>query len=187
MLNFVMGGMSLASGIMGSRSAKKAARARARAIREMADYNARVKEMESQSVLQTMRAETTRAYKSKRRSMAAQRAAYAKTGAAVSGTPLNVMIEQAVEMEMGIQNQRRNRLLESQQLEQQAKTTRYTGDIQAQQAIQAGKAAARQSLLGGITGAVGTFGAGLSNIKAATDSGTLSAGFDKLGYKSFLQ
>ena len=187
MLNFVMGGMSLASGILGSRSAKKAARAKAAQMRAMADYNARVKEMEAKSVLQTMQAETTRAYKSKRRQMAAQRAAYAKTGVVSSGTPMEVMLDQAIEMEMDIQNQRRNRLLEEQNLRQQAKTTRYTGEMQAQTAIAEGKARARASLLGGITGAVGSFGAGLSSVKGATESGTFSAGFKELGYKSFLQ
>ena len=119
--------------------------------------------------------------------MAAQRAAYAKTGVVFSGTPMEVMLDQAMEMEMDIQNQRRNKLLQEQNLRQQAKTTRYTGEMQAQTAIAEGKARARASLLGGISGAVGSFGAGLSGVKGATDKGTLSAGFKELGYKSFLQ
>ena len=176
MLNFVMGGMSLASGIMGSRSAKKAARRKAAQMRAIANYNARVKEMEAKSVLQTMQAETTRAYKSKRRQMAAQRAAYAKTGAVSAGTPMEVMLDQAIEMEMDIQNQRRNRLLQEQNLRQQAKTTRYTGEMQAQTAIAEGKAAARASLLGGISGAVGSFGAGMSEIQTAKANKTYTQG-----------
>lgn len=187
MLNFVAAGMSLASGIMGARSAKKSAQRKAAQMRAMANYNARVKEMEAKSVLQTMGAETTRAYKSKRRQMAAQRAAYAKTGVVSSGTPMEVMLDQAIEMEMDVQNQRRNRLLQEQNLRQQAKTTRYTGEMQAQTAIAEGRAQARASLLGGITSAVGGVASGMSNVKGATESGTFSAGFKELGYKSFLQ
>ena len=187
MLQIIAGGMKLAQGIMGSRSAKKAAKRKAKMIRQMADYNARVKEMEARSVVKTMGAETTRAYKTKRRQMASQRAAYAKTGAVSSGTPMAVMLEQASEMEMDIQNQRRNRLLEEQNLRQQAKTGRYEGEMQAQTAIAEGKAQARASLLGGISGAIGGLGAGLSGIAGATEAGTLSAGFSKLGAKSLLQ
>lgn len=169
MLQIIAGGMKLAQGIMGSRSAKKGAKRKARAIRQMADYNAKVKEMEARSVRAAMGAETTRAYKSKRRQMAAQRAAFSKTGAVSSGTPMAVMLEQASEMEMDIQNQRRNRLLQEQNLKQQAKTGRYEGEMQAQTAIAQGKATARASLLGGIAGAVGGIGAGLGNIAGADE------------------
>lgn len=187
MLQLVSGAMSLASGIMGSSSAKKAAKNKARIIRKMADYNAKVKEMEARSVVKTMGAETTRAYKDKRRAMASQRAAYAKSGAVSSGTPMAVLLEQATEMEMDIQNQRRNRLLEEQNLKQQAKTGRYEGEMQAQAAIAEGKAQARASLLGGIAGAVGGIGGALGGIAQAGGKGGLGAGFSKLGAKALLQ
>ena len=187
MLQLVTGGLKLAQGIMGSSSAKKEAKRKARAIRQMADYNAKVKEMEARSVIKTMRSETTRAYKSKRKQMASQRAAYSKTGAVSSGTPMAVMLEQATEMEMDIQNQRRNRLLQEQNLNQQAKTGRYEGEMQAQTAIAEGQAQARASLLGGIAGAVGGIGGALGGIAGATDAGTLSAGFKSLGSKALLQ
>lgn len=184
MLNIVMGGMSLAQGFIGSRSAKKAARAKAAQMRAMADYNARVKEMEAKSVANTMGFETKRGAKSIYKAKAAQKVAASKD---LSNTPLEVLVDQAIEMQMDIQNKRRNRLLQEQNLRQQAKVTRYTGEMQAQTAIAQGKAQARASLLSGITGAVGSFGAGLSNVKGATESGTFSAGFKELGYKSFLQ
>ena len=187
MLQLVTGAMSLASGIMGSSSAKKEAKRKAKAIRQMSDYNAKVKEMEARSVVKTMGAETTRAYKSKRRQMASQRAAYAKTGAVSSGTPMAVMLEQATEMEMDIQNQRRNRLLQEQNLKQQAKTGRYEGEMQAQTAIAEGKAAARASLLGGIAGAVGGLGGALGGIAEAGGKGGFGAGLSKLGAKALLQ
>jgi len=186
MLNLVTAGMSLASGFLGKKSARKEARRKAQAIRQMADYNAKVKEMEARSVRKTMGAETTRAYKSKRQQMATQRAAYSKTGAVSSGTPMAVMLEQATEMEMDIQNQRRNRLLQEQNLRQQAKTVRYEGEMQAQNAIAEGKAAGRASLLGGITGAVSGIGSTLGNIKKIGE-GSIGAGFKSLGAKSLLQ
>lgn len=186
MLQLVTAGMSLAGGFLGKKSARKEARRKAQAIRQMADYNAKVKEMEARSVRKTMGAETTRAYKSKRQQMASQRAAYSKTGAVSSGTPMAVMLEQATEMEMDIQNQRRNRLLQEQNLKQQAKTGRYEGEMQAQNAIAEGKAAGRASLLGGITGAVSGIGSALGNIKKIGE-GSIGAGFKSLGSKALLQ
>jgi hypothetical protein len=186
MLGLVQGGMSLVGGFLGKKSAKEEARRKAAALRAMAGYNAKVKEMEARSVRETMRAETTRAYKSKRQQMASQRAAYSKTGAVSSGTPMAVMLEQATEMEMDIQNQRRNRLLQEQNLRQQAKTSRYEGEMEAQSAIAEGRAAGRASLLGGITGAVGGIGSTLGNIKEIGE-GSIGAGIKKLGFKSLLQ
>jgi len=123
-----------------------------------------------------MSAETTRAYGTKRRAMATQRAAYGKTGAATSGTPMAVMLEQATEMEMDIQNQRRNRLLQAQNLRQQGKTAVYEGEMQAQQAIAEGKAAARSSMMSGLMGAVGGFGAGMTALGKVSPNTKLSFG-----------
>lgn len=151
MLQFVAAGLSLAQGILGSRSARKQAKAQARAARAMAKYNRDVREMEARSVEATMAAETTRAYKQKRQTMASQRAAYAKTGVVSSGSPMSVMLDQAIEMEMDIQNQRRNRLLESQRLRQQGKMAVYEGEMNARRIQAEGRANARQTLLSGFT------------------------------------
>lgn len=180
MLNFVQAGLSLAGGFLGKKSAKKAARNKARAIRQMAKYNAAVKKMEEKSVLQTMGAETSRSYKTKRRQMASQRAAFSKTGAVSKGTPMTVMLEQALDMESDIQNQRRNRLLQAQNLRQQGKAIKYQGEMQAQTAIEEGRAAGRASLLSGFTGAVGSIGAGLSASKAKGDTAGQFSNFSLL-------
>ena len=172
MLNFVMGGMSLAKGILGSRSAKSAAKAKARSIRAMANYNARVKEMEAESILDTSRAETARAYKAKRRALARQKAVTTKTGAvSTEGTGLNNLLENAVEIELGIQNERRNRLIEVDYAKQLAKTTRYQGEVQARQAIADGKLASQQALMSGLMGAASGFGAGMTALGAASEAG----------------
>lgn len=171
-----MGGMSLAKGIMGSNSAKKAAKRKAQQMRAMASYNARVKEMEAKSVELATRMETKKDYKAKRRAMATQQATYSKTGAIAKGTPMSVMLEQATEMELDIQNKRYNRLLEQQNLKQKAKGIRYEGEMGAQAAIAEGKAQARSSLLSGIMGGVGSFGAGMAGIDAAKFDKTYTAG-----------
>ena len=172
MLNFVMGGMSLAKGILGSRSAKSAAKAKARSIRAMANYNARVKEMEAESILDTSRAETARAYKAKRRALARQKAVTTKTGAvSTEGTGLNNLLENAVEIELGIQNERRNRLIEVDYAKQLAKTTRYQGEVQARQAIADGKLASQQALMSGLMGAASGFGKGMTALGAASGAG----------------
>ena len=167
MLNFVQAGLSLASGFMGSSSAKKAAKRKAQQIRAMASYNARVKEMEARSIQAVGKYETKQAYKQRTRAVQEQRAAFAKTGAITSGTPMSVMIEQAMQMDIDVQNQRRNRLLQEQNLKQQAKGIQYEGEVGAETALAEGRAKARSSLLGGISSAIGGIGAGMSAIDAA--------------------
>jgi len=151
MLQFIAAGLSLAEGIFGYRSAKKQAKAQARAARAMAKYNRDVREMEARSTDATMRAETTRSYKQKRQTMASQRVAFSQTGVVSSGSPMAVMLDQAIEMEMDIQNQRRNRLLQSQALRQSGKMSMYEGEMNARRIKAEGKAKATQSLLSGFT------------------------------------
>jgi hypothetical protein len=176
MLNFVSAGLSLASGLFGKSSAKKAAKRKAQQIRAMADYNARVKRMEAKSVMEVSKYETRRSYKQRRRALATQRAAYAKTGAVTGGTPMSVMIEQAMETDIDIQNQRRNRLMQAQTLEQEAKGIKYKGEMGAQTAIEEGRAAGRASLLSGIQSSVGFVGAGMAGIASAKESGNYDKG-----------
>jgi hypothetical protein len=145
--------LSIAGGFLKSKYQKRLARTKARMIKQFADYNADVKDMEARSVLQTMGAETTRSYKQKRKSMAAQRATFAKTGATLSGTPSSVLLDQALEMQYDIANERRNRMLQAQTLTQTGKTTRYEGKLDAKSALLEGKAKAKDSLISGFTGA----------------------------------
>jgi len=173
MLQFVTAGMALAKGFYGSRSAKEAAQRKARAIRQMAKYNAGVKEKEADSVKSVMEFETKRGAKSIYKAKSAQKVAASKD---LANTPLEVLVDQASEMDTKLNSQRRNKLLQEQNLRQQAKVTRYTGEMQAQGAIAEGKAQARASLLGGISSAVGGIGAGMSGIKTAQANETYTQG-----------
>lgn len=176
MLNFISAGISLASGFMGSSSAKKAAKRKAQQMRAMANYNARVKEMEAKSILNTLEAETKRDAKSIYATKATQKVAQSKD---LSKTPMSVMIEQAMEMDLDVQNQRRNRLLQEQNLKQQAKGIRYEGEVGAETALAEGRAKARSSLLGGISGAIGGIGAGLEAMDTAKAQDTYTGSWWK--------
>lgn len=176
MLQFVSAGISLAQGIMGSSSAKKAAKRKAQQIRAMANYNARVKEMEAKSVANVMKEETRRQAKSIYATKETQKVAQSKD---LSKAPMSVMIEQAMEMDLNLNTQRRNRLLQEQNLQQQAKGIRYEGEIGAETALAEGRAKARSSLLGGISGAIGGIGAGMSGIDAAKAQGTYTGSWWK--------
>ncbi len=164
MFQIVAGTIALAGGLIGSRDAKKNARRKAQMIKQMADYNARVNEMEARSVEQSMRAETSRSYKQKRKALAEQRATYAKAGANLSGTSMEVLLDQAQEMEFDIQNERRNRLLQAQALRQGAKTTRYEGKLEASAAMSEGKALARRTLFSGLSQGIGAIGSGIGSM-----------------------
>ena len=146
-------GLQIIGGFLQSKYQKRLARTKARMIKQFANYNANVKDMEARSVLDTMKAETTRSYKQKRKFMETQRAAFAKTGATLSGTPSSVLLDQALEMQYDIANERRNRMLQAQTLTQTGKTTRYEGKLDAKSALLEGKAAAKSSLISGFTGA----------------------------------
>ena len=173
MLKLVTAGLGLVQGIMGSRSAKKAARRKAEMIRRTTEYNAGVKEKEAESVKSVMEFETKRGAKSIYKAKAEQKVAASKD---LANTPLEVLVDQASEMNTQLNSQRRNRLLQEQNLRQQAKVTRYTGEMQAQTAIAEGKAQARASLLGGISSAVSGIGSAMGGIKTAQSNNAYTQG-----------
>ena len=154
MLQFVQAGLSLAQGFMGAKSAKRQARARAKQARAMAKYNASVRRQEAQSIVDTMKFETARAYKEKRKALAEQQVAIGKAGATMSGTGLLLALESAKNIQTDILQARRNRFLQAQSKEQAAKITEYEGELQARSAMAQGRAAAQSSLLSGFSGAI---------------------------------
>tara|TARA_X000001382_G_scaffold24608_2_gene15312 strand:- start:1003 stop:1587 length:585 start_codon:yes stop_codon:yes gene_type:complete len=154
MLNLVSAGLSLAQGFLGARSAKAAGKAKAKQARAMAAYNASVKNMEAKSIAQSMDYETSQAYKQKRRALSETQTAIVKSGAQMSGTTMDVMLESASNMQMDILNARRNRQLQIDTKKQQSKAIKWEGEIQARQARFEAKQAAQSSLLSGFSGAM---------------------------------
>ena len=145
--------LDITAGFLRSKYQKRLARTKARMIKQFADYNANVKDMEARSVLDTMRAETSRSRKRGRALTAKQRASVAAMNVKTEGTPLTVLLDQALEIEYDILNNRRNRLLEAQTLTQAGKTTRYEGKLDAKSTILEGKAKAKGSIISGFSDA----------------------------------
>ena len=126
---------------------------------KMAKYNAAVMMQRAKATRQAMESETRLMAEGARRTTASQTAAYAKSGASISGgTPLLVLAEQAGKMQLDILEQRRNRMIEEQQYKSQAAMLRYQGKqekmagiIGAGSTILGGVAQAGMSLMGGMS------------------------------------
>ena len=141
----------------------------------MANYNSRLLQQRAVATEQAMQIETEMGHEQARRMKATQRATYATSGAEItSGTPLLVMAEQSAKMERDILQQRRNRMIEAQQLRSEAAMTQYGGQMQKR----AGTLGAFSTILGG-AGKIGLAsmgggggGAGASGGKIAGDTST---------------
>lgn len=177
MLNFISAGVSLASGILGARSAKKAARRKARQIKEMGKYRKDVAEMQARSVVEASKVKSREINRQNRKTQASQKLAMAKSGAqTTSGSPMEVLLDEAKQMSLYANQEKRNDLMAVQDLEQSAKMATYEAEMGAQTAIAEGKAAARSSLLGGIQGGISGIGAGMAGMNTAKELNQYKAG-----------
>lgn len=139
MIGAILGLAGVGMGAYGQYQAGQAQNATAR-------YNARLMEQRAVATEQAMEWETTRMHDQARRLKAEQEAGFLKSGARIdAGTPLLVLAEQAGEMEMDVLQQRRNRMIEAQNLRQQGAMMKYQG----KQAKKAGTLGAMTTLLGG--------------------------------------
>ena len=110
------------------------------------EYNAALMEQRADATRQAAERETEMMTDRSRKMKASQTAAFAKSGAMLgTGTPLTVMAEQSADMQRDILQQRRNRMIEEQQLRSQAEMARY----QAKQASRAGLIGGAGTILGG--------------------------------------
>ena len=114
--------------------------------KKVAKYNQRVSDSKAKSIDAAMSTRTSRGHERARQLKASQLAAYQKSGADVSGgTPLLVMAQQAGEIELDILQERRNSMVNAQQM-------RQTGEMQAlggKVATRAGRIGAGTTLLQG--------------------------------------
>ena len=177
MLNFISAGVGLVSGILGAKSAKKAARRKARQIREMGKYRRDVAEMQARSAVEASKVKSREINRANRRTQAKQKLAMVKSGAqATSGTPMEVLLDEAKQMSLYTNQEKRNDLMAVQELEQKGKIAMYEAEMGAQTARAEGKAAARSSLLGGFTSAISGVASGMSSISSAKRLGTYETG-----------
>jgi len=134
---------SAVSAIVGAMSAMDAAEAQ----KQAADYNADVMDAQAQSERDAASFEENRQREEASKLRARQRVAYASSGVDLSeGTPLEVLGQQAGEMEMDAMAIRYNGELKAKQSESQAAIYRMQGA----QAKKAGLANAGSSLMTGV-------------------------------------
>ena len=114
--------------------------------KEASDYNAQLLMQRAAISRQVSESQRKRMVDQFRQITASQRAAYGKSGAAItSGTPLTVMTDQAGKMQLDILEQQRNAAIEEMRLKSEANAQKYAGK-QSQMASLLGTAG---TLLGG--------------------------------------
>ena len=100
-----------------------------RSQKSAANYNAAVARQQADANDQAMESATTLSHEQSRKIKASQRAGYAKAGAdASAGTPLEVMVEQAGEIELDILTERHNQMRKSDAIRNQADMTQFAGN-----------------------------------------------------------
>ena len=144
----ISAGASLLGGILGRNSARK----QARAARQMADYNAKIVEMNAKADAQAIETSRKRFTKKQREGFAQARMSVASRGGRIEGTSLDALTEYAKEIQLDQMELKRQEELTRIRGENVAKQTRYQGEVQAYNYRQAGQ----QAMMQGILGAVGT-------------------------------
>lgn len=144
----ISAGASLLGGILGRNSAKK----QARAARQMANYNAKIVEMNAKADAQAIETQRKRFTKKQREGFAQARMSVASRGGRIEGTSLDALTEYAKEIQLDQMELKRQEELTRIRGENLAKQTRYQGEVQAYNYKQAGQ----QAMMQGIIGAVGT-------------------------------
>ena len=139
-------GSSLLGGFFGNRAAKK----KAKAMRAMANYNARIQEQNAKDEAEKLSRYATALNKSQREQFAQARMSAVSRGALEgTGGDLMSLVDMMEAMQLDRVNLKREQDVVLARGFNQAAMTRYSGQLQAQQAESAG----RQALLKGIIGA----------------------------------
>lgn len=106
----------------------KIARNQAIANQQIQEYNAQLMEREADAADATARVKEQQQRKENERFQARQRAAYAKSGALMEGTPLAVLGESAANLELNALEVKRQGLIERDRYLNQANMYRYQGE-----------------------------------------------------------
>lgn len=144
----ISAGASLLGGILGRNSAKK----QARAARQMANYNAKIVEMNAKADAQSIETQRKRFTKTQREGFAQARMSVASRGGRIDGTSLDALTEYAKEIQLDQMELKRQEELTRIRGENTARQIRYQGEVQAYSYKQAGQ----QAMMQGVLGAVGT-------------------------------
>lgn len=144
----ISAGASLLGGVLGRNSARK----QATAARQMANYNAKIVEMNAKADAQTIETSRKRFTKTQREGFAQARMSVASRGGRIEGTSLDALTEYAKEIQLDQMELKRQEELTRIRGENTARQVRYQGEVEAYNYRQAGQ----QAMMEGIIGAVGT-------------------------------
>lgn len=140
-------GIAAAASVAGAGIAAYGSYQQGKTAKRVAEFNAKVAENEAVQEDMDSREATRRERVHNRRLASRQRARIAKSGLVETGSPLEVMAEDAGRMELAALDQRRNSRMRQTALRTQAGITRFEGD----QAFRAGRIGAGASLLSGVS------------------------------------
>jgi len=166
-MDAVLGVMKLAGGFLQARSQKRAGKVKARSIRAMSKYNQRVMQREVELLKQSKDIGLDAVKQIGRESQAKTESALLKSGArATSGTGLEVITENAKRnaKKLNIASTNFNMAIDT--AEQKIKGEAYQSEMKAIGAIDAGKSAARSTLISSALGAAGSFSSAYGDMKA---------------------
>ena len=152
-------GIQAGLSFLGGRSAKKAAKAEARARKAMAAYNAKVIRANAKAEADAIEAQSARLTKQQREVFAQQRMSVTSRGGLETGGDLLSLIESAKNMQLDLLELQRQRDIALISGENQANKAIYEGQLGANIAEAQGRAAMTQ----GILGAVGTIAGGFAS------------------------
>ena len=154
-----------AAGIVGGIQSYEQQKTNAEAQQNMMRYNARMEQREADAELAEANEAARRQREEDARLRAAQRAAYGKSGAAMtSGSPLAVLGDTAANQELGIQDIHRTGARAYSRRTAQAQNYLYQGRV-------AGNSVSRGQLIGSLGGSIA---GGLSGVGGAISGGTSS-------------
>lgn len=140
-------GASLLGGILGRNSAKK----QATAARQMANYNAKIVEMNAKADAQAIATQRKRFTKTQREGFAQARMSVASRGGRIEGTSLDALTEYAKEIQLDQMELKRQEELTRIRGENTARQVRYQGEVEAYNYRQAGQQAMMQGIIGAAT------------------------------------
>lgn len=137
------------------------ARQQGKAQEDIAEANAQIAETEAAEARQAGIAEAQQFSRRARRLQATQRAAFASSGVTIEGTPTELLLQQAEELEFDRQNILRNAGTRGLSLESRAGVERTIGESAARRG--------RSALTGSLLGAGGTLASGFGTAKLRAD------------------
>ncbi len=174
--NIASGAISLISGFFGSRSKRKAARARQRARLAQGRYNAKVLENKAKQIRRNMFLKTGYMHKDSDLAKSTEESSILFSGAEVAGSTLKNLVSSGKNRGRKIMISRMDYLGDEEETKQKAKQTMYDAQVEGEAIWQEGRQDAKHTLLGSAVSAATSFLGAHSDIEAAKEAKTYEKG-----------